>query len=112
MPQTLPPGAVLRVSRGRFDPSRYEAVARMIEETGTYLVPAIRALPGLLHYVAATSPDGITTQISLWVSEEAGRQMANLPEMRDRARAAAEAAGVVFEPIVQMPVGWSIVPEG
>jgi quinol monooxygenase YgiN len=110
LPENLPPGAVLRVSRGRFDPARYEDVKAMIEETGAYLVPAIRALPGLIAYYAATTPDGITTQVSIWADAEAGKQMSTLPEMRDRARAAAEALGVVFDPIVQFPVNWSILP--
>jgi hypothetical protein len=106
----LPPDAVVRVSRGRFDPARYAEVKAMTDETGTYLVPAISALPGLIAYYAATMPDGLTTQVSIWANAEAGRQMATLPEMRDRARAAAEALGVVFDPIVQYPVNWSILP--
>jgi hypothetical protein len=104
----LPPTAVLRVSRGRFDPARYEEVRAMIDATGAYLVPAISKLPGLIAYVAATTPDGVTTQISVWESAEAGTQMANLPEMRDRARSEAIALGVSFEPILQYPLNWTI----
>lgn len=104
----LPKAAVLRMSRGRFDPARYAEVDAMIRATGDYLIPAIRALPGLIAYYAATSPEGVTTQVSIWTSDAAGRQMSSLPEMRDRARAEAEAFGVVFEPIIQFPIDWFI----
>jgi hypothetical protein len=80
----------------------------MIDATGAHLVPAISALPGLISYVAATTPDGVTTQISLWDSAEAGMQMASLPEMRDRARGNAAPFGITFEPIQQFPLNWVI----
>lgn len=41
MTETLPPTAVIRVSRGNFDPARFEEVDRMTKETGKYLIPAI-----------------------------------------------------------------------
>jgi hypothetical protein len=104
----FPPGAILRMSRGRFDPKRFAEVSAMINRTGDYLIPAIKKLPGLLAYYAATTPDGITTQVSIWESAEAGMQMAQLPEMRDRARSEAVALGVEFEPIVQFPMNWTI----
>jgi hypothetical protein len=106
----LPETAVIRISRGRFDPVRFAEVDRMIKETGIYLAPAIKRLPGLISYHAGTSPDGFTTQVSIWETEAAGMQMRSLPEMRDRARVAAETLGVVFEPIVQYPVNWSVSP--
>jgi hypothetical protein len=104
----FPPGATLRMSRGRFDPKRFAEVSAMITRTGDYLIPAIKKLPGLLAYYAATTPDGITTQVSIWESAEAGMQMSTLPEMRDRARAEAVALGVEFDPIVQFPLNWTI----
>ncbi len=102
--------AVIRVSRGRFDPVRFAEVDEMIRRTGEYLIPAIRRLPGLIAYYAGTSPDGLTTQVSLWENDAAGQQMRVLPEMRDRARAEAEAVGVVFEPIIQYPIAWTVAP--
>jgi hypothetical protein len=107
-PSKLPTTAVIRISRGRFEPSRFEEVDGMIRRTGEYQVPAIRQLPGLIAYHAGTSPDGFTTQVSLWESAAAGQQMRTLPEMRDRARVEAEALGVIFDPIVQYPINWSI----
>jgi hypothetical protein len=104
----FPSGAILRMSRGRFDPARFAEVNAMITKTGEYLVPAIKKLPGLLAYYAATTPDGVTTQVSIWESANAGMQMSTLPEMRDRARAEAEALGVAFDPILQFPLNWTI----
>ena len=48
MSLTLPPTAVIRVSRGNFDPARFAEVELMTRNTGTYLIPAINRLPGLL----------------------------------------------------------------
>jgi hypothetical protein len=107
LPATLPSGAVLRVSRGKFDPERFAEVDAMIRATGVYLIPAIQRLPGLIAYFAATSRDGVTTQISIWDTGEHGQQMATLPEMRDRARSEAQALGVVFDPIMQFPLNWT-----
>jgi quinol monooxygenase YgiN len=114
MTATAPPpaAAVLRLSRGTFDPARHAEVAAMIDRTAAYLVPAIRALPGLLSYHAATSPAGWTVQVSVWTSAEAGSAMSRLPEMRDRALAEALALGIAFEPIVQVPIQWSVPPAG
>lgn len=78
---------------------------------GICRVPAIRRLRGLIASPAATTPDGIATQVSLSERAEAGQQMSTLPEMRDRVRTAAEAVGANFEPIPRFPVNWSILPE-
>jgi hypothetical protein len=106
--KSLPQEAVIRISRGKFDPARYAEVDAMIRATGKYLVPAIEALPGLISYYAGTSTEGFTTQVSIWASESAGKQMSTLPEMRDRARKEAEALGVVFDPIIQYPISWTV----
>jgi hypothetical protein len=44
MTEILPHTAVIRVSRGNFDPARFEEVDRMAKEIGTYLIPAIQKL--------------------------------------------------------------------
>jgi hypothetical protein len=38
---SIPGTAVIRVSRGNFDPARFAEVERMTAETGSYLIPAI-----------------------------------------------------------------------
>jgi len=108
MTKSLPPTAVIRVSRGNFDPARFEEVDRMAKEIGTYLIPAIQKLPGLLSYYAGTSQDGSMVHVSLWDSEEHANQMGSLKEMIVDARRDSEAVGVTFLPIVNYPLSWTI----
>ena len=105
---TLASTAVIRVSRGTFDPGRFEEVERMTHETAKYLIPAIRQLPGLVEYFAAASPTGSVVHISIWDTDEHAQPMRRLKEMIVDARKAAEAVGVTFVPIVNYPVGWVV----
>jgi hypothetical protein len=105
---TLASTAVIRVSRGTFDPARFEEVERMTRETGKYLIPAIRQLPGLIEYFAAASPTGSIVHISIWDTDEHAQQMSRLKEMIVNARNDAEAVGVTFVPIVNYPVNWAV----
>jgi hypothetical protein len=104
----LPPGGVVRVSRGNFDPSRLSDVERMTRDTGAYLIPAIQQLDGLKGYYAGVSPSGSMVHVSLWESDAKAAQMGSLKEMIVNARGDAEAAGVSFIPIVNYPVFWGI----
>jgi len=109
MTQTeIPRSAVVRVSRGSFDPARFDQIERMRHETGAYLTPAITRLGGLLGYYAGTSPEGSIVDVSLWDSDEHARQMGQLKEMVVDAAPAAEALGVTFVPIVNHPLSWHI----
>jgi hypothetical protein len=108
MTEILPHTAVIRVSRGNFDPARFEEVDRMAKEIGTYLIPAIQKLPGLLSYYAGASPTGSMVHVSLWDSEEHAEQMSSLKEMIVDARRDSEAVGVTFIPIVNYLIDWTI----
>ncbi len=102
------PTSVIRVSRGSFDPSRIAEVERMVRDTGTYLIPKIKELPGLDAYFAGASPSGSMVHVSLWQSDAHASQMGQLKEMIVDARQAAEAVGVQFIPIVNYPIAWHI----
>ena len=91
----IPPTAVVRVSRGNFDPARFEQVHETTVATISYLVPAIKELPGLISYHAGTSP-------------EHAQQMSRLKEMIVDTRQAYEKVGVSFIPIVNYPIDWAI----
>jgi hypothetical protein len=104
----IPEGAVVRVSRGCFDPARLTEVLAMTAATGEYLVPAIKALPGLINYYVGASLDGSLVHVSIWASEGHAQQMGRLQQMVVDARADATVAGVEFVPIVNYPIGWSI----
>jgi hypothetical protein len=108
MTESFPPTAVIRISSGTFDPARFEEVDRVTKETGTYLIPAIQQLPGLLSYYAGSSPDGSTVHVSIWDSEEHANQMGSLKEMIVDTRRAYLAVGVTFIPIVHYPLSWTI----
>jgi hypothetical protein len=104
----FPPTAVVRVSRGNFDPALFPEVREMTAATGRYLVPAIKKLPGLISYYAGTSPDGSAVHVSIWESDEHARQLSRLKEMIVDARQEAEKTGVSFIPIVNYPIDWTI----
>lgn len=108
MTEPLPPTSVIRVSRGNFDPARFEEVDRITKETGKYLIPAIQKLSGLLSYYAGASPDVSMVHVSIWDSEEHAEQMSWLKEMIVDARHDAEVVGVTFIPIVNYPISWTI----
>ena len=108
MTEPLSATAVVRVSRGSFDPGRFAEVDAMNKKVSEYLIPAIQQLPGLIHWYAGVSPEGSIVNVSVWDSDEHAAQMDQLTEMTDAARGEAEAVGVTFTPIVNYPVNWTI----
>jgi len=108
MTESLPATAVVRVSRGSFDPSRFAEVDAVNTKVSEYLIPAIKRLPGLIHWYAGVSPEGSIVNVSVWDSDEHAAQMGRLKEMTVDARGEMEAAGVTFSAIVNYPVNWTI----
>ena len=108
MTESLPGTAVVRVSRGSFDPSRFAEVDAVNKKVSEYLVPAIRRLPGLIHWYAGVSQEGSIVNVSVWDSDEHAAQMGQLKEMIVDARGEMEAVDVTFTPIVNYPVNWTI----
>jgi hypothetical protein len=106
--EPLPGTAVVRVSRGNFDPARLAEVQAMNARTAEYLIPAIGRLPGLVHYHTGVSPQGSMIAVSIWDSDEHATQLNQLKEMIVDARGEAEAAGVEFTPIINYPIDWTI----
>jgi quinol monooxygenase YgiN len=104
----VPPAAVVRISRGNFAPERFAEVHETTLATTSYLVPAIKALPGLIRYYAGTSPDGSVVHVSIWKSAEHAEQMSRLKEMIVDTRQAYVKAGVTFTAIVNYPIDWTI----
>jgi len=108
MTESLPATAVVRSSRGNFDPSRFTEVDAMNTKVSEYLIPAIQQLPGLIHWYAGVSPEGSIVNISIWDTNDHAAQMDGLKEMAVIARGEMEAVGVTFTPIVNYPVNWTI----
>lgn len=109
MTESLPATAVVRVSRGTFDPDRFTEVDAANKKTSEYLVPAISALPGLLDYhVGISAQAGSIVHISIWDTDENAARMSRLTEMTVVAAAEMTAVGVTFAPIVNYPISWTI----
>lgn len=112
MAKSLPVTAFVRVAHVTFDPSRYDAVVVEDQKTSEYLIPAIKQLPGLLHWYSGVSPEGSLSQVSIWDSEEHAAQMDHLKEMRVRAREDFAAIGLTFTAetatYTNYPITWSI----
>ncbi|MGW4244312.1 hypothetical protein [Nocardia sp. NPDC004722] len=107
--EPLPSTAVIHVARGSFDPSRFAEVDALATKQADYLVPAIKALPGLLHWFTAVSPVGSIVNISIWDTDEHAKQMMTLTEMVDTARGEFKALdALTFAPIVDYPIDWTI----
>ena len=81
MAESLPATAVVRVSRASYDPSRFAEVDAASKKTSQYIIPAIRRLPGLLHFYAGVSPEGSIVQVSVWDTEKHAAQLDALKEM-------------------------------
>ena len=108
MTESLPGTAVIRVSRGSFDPGRFAEVDAVNKKVSEYLIPAIGQLPGLIHWYAGVSPEGSIVNVSVWDSDEHAARMGQLTEMTETARGEMEAVGVAFIPIVDYPISWTI----
>lgn len=107
MAESLPATAVFRVSRASYDPSRFAEVDAASKKTSHYIIPAIRRLPGLLHFYAGVSPEGSIVQVSVWDTEKHAAQLDTLKEMVVDGRRDMEAVGVTFTPIFNYPIDWT-----
>jgi hypothetical protein len=108
MTESLPASAVVRASRATFEPSRFAEVDAVNTKISEYLIPAVKQLPGLIHFYAGVSPDGSMLQVSVWDSEAHSAQLNHLREMVVVARGEMEAVGVTFTPIATYPISWTI----
>jgi quinol monooxygenase YgiN len=99
--------SVVRLSRGSFDPQRFEAIRAALDESQQSLVPAIKTLAGNQYYYAGIDQVSSTMiNVSVWESAEAAHQMDSLKAMQEAAAMFIE-LGVRFErPIVNYEVLW------
>ncbi len=101
---------VLRISQGFFAPALRAEVQAKMEAGRASLDPALRALPGLLHYYVSIDPvSNSMVNVSVWQSLDAAMQMNELEAMRVQ-RDIFLALGVRFEPIRNYMGLWSIAP--
>ncbi|ANT51934.1 hypothetical protein [Mesorhizobium amorphae] len=105
--ESLPATSVVRISRASFDPVRLAEVDAASKKTSQYIIPAVRRLPGLLHFYAGVSPKGSIVQVSVWDTDEHAAQLDRLKEMVVDGRRDMEAVGVTFTPIFHYPIDWT-----
>ena len=105
--ESLPATSVVRISRATFEPGRFPEVDAASKKTAQYIIPALRQLPGLLHFYAGASPKGSIVQVSVWDTEEHAAQLDRLKEMIVDGRRDMEAVGVTFTPIFHYPIDWT-----
>jgi hypothetical protein len=100
---------VVRISLGRFDPDKFDAVRRLLDDSQKTLAPAIRSLQGNRgYYVGIDREHNAMTNVSLWDTRSDAEQMATLREMLDLARIFVE-LGVRFErPITNHETLWTM----
>jgi hypothetical protein len=101
---------VVRISQGFFDAHLADSVAAKLGEGRITLEPALKALPGLLHYyVSIDSVSSSMVNVSVWESLAAAKQMDTLKEMLAQ-RDIFVGLGVKFQPIRNYGGLWSIAP--
>ena len=101
---------VVRISQGFFAPALLNEVRAKLEAGRASLEPALRALPGLLHYyVAIDAQSNSIVNVSVWDSLESAEQMNNLEAMRAQ-REIFMQLGVQFQPVRNYAGLWSIAP--
>ncbi len=99
---------IVRISKGHFAAEQYEEVRRLIEESATPLVPALKQLRGLIYYHAAVdSVTNTVVNVSIWTDLDAARQMDTLAPMLAQ-RPILEQAGVQFDKIANYEPLWTI----
>jgi hypothetical protein len=102
--------SVVRISNGHFDRARLAEVERALAASEATLRKGLEALPSLIHfYVGIDREHGYVTNVSVWSSLDAAKQLNTFQPMLD-GRPIMEAAGVTFELITNNETLWTITP--
>lgn len=100
---------VVRVSILRCAPERFADIRQMAVEADPVLRPGIEAMPGLLaFYFGADEATSSLTNVSLWTSLEAAKQLDTFQPMLDLGKPFI-AKGATFErPIMNYATLWQL----
>ncbi len=100
---------VVRISLGRFNVTVRDTIRKLLDDSQTTLIPAIRALKGNRgYYVGIDSENNAMTNVSVWDTRTDAEQMATLQPMLDLAKIFVD-AGVRFErPITNHEILWTM----
>jgi hypothetical protein len=101
---------VVRISKGRVDPTNTSEAERLLAESEAALREPLQQLSGLVHYYVGIDRQlGFVTNVSVWETLQDAHQMDSLQAMLAQ-RPILEAAGISFEPITNHDTVWTITP--
>jgi hypothetical protein len=101
---------IVRISTGRFELERVAEIESLMAASDEALRASLRELPGLARYYVGIDRDvGTVTNTSVWDTIEHARAMNELRPMLAQ-RPILERVGVVFEPVTNHEVLWSLNP--
>lgn len=100
---------VVRVSILRCAPERFADVRQMAVEADRVLRPGVEAMPGLLaFYFGADEATSSLTNVSLWTSLEAAKQLDTFQPMLDLAKPFIEKGATFERPIMNYGTLWQV----
>ncbi len=102
---------VIRISFLRCRPEQYAEFRDMMRGSAATLGPAVKGLPGLIHYHSGENEaESSFTNVSFWTSIEAAKQMDTLQPMLNLVKEFVAKGGTPIRPIVNYTQHWEIVP--
>jgi hypothetical protein len=102
---------VVRVGFIRCKPELFGQIRQMMQDSLPVLEPGIKRLPGLIHFYAGENEADLSfTNVSIWTSMEAARQMDSFEPMLNLARQFTAAGATLIRPIINYAQQWEIVP--
>lgn len=103
--------AVVRVSILRCKPEQFEELKNMMQDAERVLEPGIRRMHGLIHYYAgADEAVSSLTNVSIWSTLQAAKQMDSFEPMLELGRRFADKGATFERPIMNYATQWEISP--
>jgi hypothetical protein len=100
---------VVRVSILRCPPERFAEIRQMAVQADPVLRPGIEAMPGLLaFYFGADEATSSLSNVSLWTSLEAARQLDTFQPMLDLGKPFVEKGATFERPIMNYATLWQL----
>ncbi len=103
--------AVIRVAFIRCKPEQFAEFRAMMQDSLAVLEPGVRRLPGLLQFYAGESEADLSlTNVSIWTTMEAAKQLDSFEPMVNLAKQFAAKGATVVRPVVNYTQQREIVP--
>ena len=100
---------VVRVSILRCPPERFAELRQMMVEADSVLRPGIEAMPGLLaFYAGVDEATSSLSNVSLWTSLEAAKQLDTFQPMLDLGKPFTEKGAIFERPIMNYATVWEL----